>query len=131
MISQAPEAGDASTDSLVDSKSFVRPLAWDVRPSELTQVGFVALDLINVLDIFTHRACVMKVPPAFLRGGVPRDHFWYGIGQPGENHERHEIVHLPPQNVVVQTNLEEGSGEEQTLGSVHQICSGTVVGVVV
>ena len=68
VISQGPEAGDASTDSLVDSESIVRPLAWDVRPSALTQVGFVALYLINVRDVFTHRACVMKVPPAFLRG---------------------------------------------------------------
>ena len=68
VISQGPEAGDASTDSLVDSESIVRPLAWDVRPSALTQAGFVALDLINVRDVFTHRACVMKVPPAFLRG---------------------------------------------------------------
>ena len=28
---------------------------WHVRPSALTHAGFVALDLINVRDMFTHR----------------------------------------------------------------------------
>ena len=66
-------------------------------------------------------------PSSILRGPffdadrIARDHFWHGIGQPCKNHERMEIVHPPPQNVVVQS----------TWGSVHQICTGTVVGVVV
>ena len=43
VMSQGPEAGEASTDSLVDSESIVRPLAWDVRPSALTQAKLVLL----------------------------------------------------------------------------------------
>ena len=107
VISQGPEAGDASTDSLVDSESIVQPLAWDVRPSALTQAGFVALDLINVRDIFTHQAWD-EGPSSILTRGVPfcdaarfkRDHFWHGIGQPGENHETMEIVHPPPRMLL-------------------------------
>ena len=55
------------------------------HPSALTQPGFVALDFSSCGDIFTHWACVMKVPPAFLRGAYRsamrlalRDHFWHG-----------------------------------------------------
>ena len=53
-----------------------------VRPSARTQAGFAALDLINVRDIFTQRACVMKVPPAFLRGAyrfVEASQGWQGV----------------------------------------------------
>ena len=62
---------------------------------------------------------------------VARDCLWHGVGQPGENHERMEIVRPPPQNAVVQTIQRREGGEEQTLGSVHQICTRTVVGAVV
>ena len=55
---------------------------------------------------------------------IARDHFWHGIGQPGENHERMEIVHPPPRNVVVQTTLRREGCEEQTLGSVTKLAQG-------
>ena len=62
-----------------------------------------------------------KVPPTFLRRSVPfrdavriaRDHFWHGL--------------LP--RMLLFTPLT--GGKEQIRGSVHQNCTGTVVGVVV
>ena len=41
--------------SMAESEFIVGLLAWDVRPSARTQADFVALDLINVRDIFTSR----------------------------------------------------------------------------
>ena len=62
-----------------------------------------------------------------MRPRVARDCLRHGLGQPGENHKRMEIVRPPPQNAVVQTTQRRKGGEEQTLGSVHQICTRTVV----
>ena len=57
----------AQEDRSSEPEMAVSQVVPEVRPSARTQAGFAALDLINVRDMFTQRACVMKVPPAFLR----------------------------------------------------------------
>ena len=65
--SEGPDP-DAQADRSPEPDMADSQVVPEVRPSARTQAGFAALDLINVRDIFTQRACVMKVPPAFLRG---------------------------------------------------------------
>ena len=67
VISEGPDPG-AQADRSSEPEMAVSQVVPEVRPSARTQAGFAALDVINVRDIFTQRACVMKVPPAFLRG---------------------------------------------------------------
>ena len=67
VISEGPDPG-AQADRSSEPEMAVSQVVPEVRPSARTQAGFAALDLINVRDIFTQRACVMEVPPAFLRG---------------------------------------------------------------
>ena len=67
VISEALDRG-AQADLSSEPKMAVSQVVPEVRPSARTQAGLATLDLINVRDIFTQRACVMKVPPAFLRG---------------------------------------------------------------
>ena len=53
----------------MDSESqFVSVPRPAVRPSARTQSGFIVLDTVNVREVIAVRACVLKVPPVFLRG---------------------------------------------------------------
>ena len=44
--------------------------AWfeEVLPTVVTQAAFVSLDAVDLSDVFTRRARVLKSPPAFLKG---------------------------------------------------------------
>ena len=52
------------------------------RPSARINDGFVSLDIVNVQNIFSRRACVMKAPPAFFRGsGIELNNLTREVGK--------------------------------------------------
>ena len=65
-ISEVPESVAVGNPSEVESE-FETPVPL-FRPSARINEGFVSLDIVNVQDVFSRRACVMKAPPAFFRG---------------------------------------------------------------
>ena len=53
------------------------------------------LDTVNVREVIAVRACVMMVPPAFLRG---RDCEWHGDTESVADLKRVEVVYLTSEN---------------------------------
>ena len=65
-ISEVPENVAMCNPSGVESK-FETPVPL-FRFSARINEGFASLDIVNVQDVFSRRACVMKAFPAFFRG---------------------------------------------------------------
>ena len=135
VISEGPDPS-AQADPSSEPDTTVSQVVPEVRPSARTQAGFAALDMINVRDIFTQRACVMKVPPEFLKRSIPfsredsvvGDYQRDGVGEQHQSRQRLEIVPLTPEDALVQAPQGEQGVQERTLGPVHQVRSGLVVG---
>ena len=119
------QADHSPEPDMADSQLCPKPIVPEVRPSARTQAGFAALDLINVGDIFTQRACVMKVPPAFLRGAyhsAMRTALSEIVAQQHQSCQR-----LTPEDALVQASQGRQSAQERSLGPV-QVRGGSVVG---
>ena len=68
ILSAVPESAVGSDEEVdVESEADVAPAAM-IRRSAHIHEGFVSLDMVNVREVIAIRSCVMKVPPAFLRG---------------------------------------------------------------
>ena len=67
-ISAVPESvGTVGNPSETVESEFETPVPV-FRPSARINEGFVSLDIVNVQDIFSRRACVTKAVPAFFKG---------------------------------------------------------------
>ena len=111
----------------VESEADVAPAAV-IRPSAHIQAGFVRLDMVNVREVIAIRGCVMKVPPAFLRGAyrsmrLALQEIVSGMElKPVADSERLEVVPLAPDNVVVSSGTRRQSSEKSVAGQVEQVC---------
>ena len=110
-IFEVPESvGTVGTPSQVVESEFETRVPL-FRPSARINVGLVSLDIVNVQDFFSRRACVMKGTSSILQRRIPFCHASrvagdcerHGVGQPNTDHERLETLHLPPAFVVDKT----------------------------
>ena len=124
--SEGPDP-DAQADRSPEPDMADSQVVPEVRPSARTQAGFAALDLINVRDIFTQRACVMKVPPAFLRGAC-RSAMRTALSEITSGMALRNNTRVVREDALVQASQGRQGAQERSLGPVHQVRAGSVVG---
>ena len=101
------------------------------RPSARINEGFVSLDIVNVQDVFSRRACVMKAPPAFFSGAyrsamrVALQEIVSGMELDNPTRiERLETLHPPPSAVIDETSERRQGPQEQVVGAGPEVCVG-------
>ena len=132
VISEGPDPDAQADRSPEPDMADVVP---EVRPSARTQAGFAALDLINVRHLHTTSLCD-ESPSSISQRSVPfnhedsfvRDHQGDGVAQQHQSCQRLEIVRLTPEDALVQASQGRQGAQASSLGPVHQVRAGSVVG---